>query len=186
MIDPNDPEFQRDLASFRQSRIGSMFAQLEGRIWHTTGVRALLDIRSAGAIEPNRGQFSFTFPQTANSYALAKGYVSLFDFATPTDEQCISFYMKWAGFFSHHKPCTVAIEVAMDRLPGRFIRNDHAKSEVGFNRVWIPWVEAWHDGPIPLSAFNGYLFIPTSRDDQPAWLAADDERVDQFIRTYEG
>lgn len=185
MINSNDPEFQRDLASFRESWIGELFPRLRGRLWHNTSLQALREIRSTGAIEPNRGQFPFTFPQTGNSYGFAKGYVSLFDFVTPTEEECIHFYMKWAGFFSHHKPYTVAIDIAAHRLPGRLVSNEAARLEVGFKKVWIPWVEAWHDGPIPISAFNGYLLIPASRSEQVAWLADGEPGVDSFLRDHE-
>jgi hypothetical protein len=142
----------------------------------------LRDIRTSGAIEANRGQLPFTFPQTSNGYGFAKGYVSLFDLATPTDAQCVSMYFKWTSFFSHRKPFTVAIEIARERLPGRFVSNDEARTEVGFEKVWIPWVEAWHDGAIPTSAFNGYLLFPSSINHQVTWIEAENPLCTRYFR----
>jgi hypothetical protein len=111
-------------------------------------------------IRPNHREFPYSFPQTANSYGFYKGYVCLFDFGVVAEPEYVRFYERWAEFFERQKPFTVAIELDRAALGEKLVPNDVAKREVGYKKVWIPYVEAWHIGPISLaSCARQYVLI---------------------------
>ena len=180
MIDRSDPDFQRDLAYFEQSRIKSLLPHIRRGLWHTTGPRGFAGIRAAGSILPNTGEFPFTFPQTGNSFGFHNGYVSLFDLGSAADEELIDCYWKWTEFFFTHEPYTIAIELDRDRLRERLIPNAVARTR-GSTTVWIPWVEAWHDGPISLTAAKGFILIPKLAGEVVRAVALNDPLLAQIV-----
>lgn len=169
-----DPQYERDRADFFEGHLGKLFAELRHGIWHTTGPSGYLGIRESGAIEPSTGKRPFTFPQTKNSFALKNGLVSVFDLGSAAEEECVFMSWKWTKFFSHFRPFTVAMELDRATLSATLVPHSACKGSEGENSVWIPWVEAWHRGPVPLLAIKRYLVLPYGRLDSERWLTPSD------------
>lgn len=129
-------------------------------LWHSTTAEGFFGIVENGNILPSSAEREpFSYSVTTNSYALLKGYVAVFDFYAATDEQMKKHYRgKWSNFFPL-SGLTIALELDRDRLKDTLIPNNQAKEEVGYEKMWIPFVEAWHPVPIPLKAINGALII---------------------------
>jgi hypothetical protein len=121
-------------------------------LYHLTNVNGYAGIRKSGYIEPNNGQFPDSFPKSAHSYGRSRGYVSLFDFETPTLDQCVSEEQKWTTFFVQRKPSLVLIELDRQKLAPKLVPNERAWKEVGYGKpVWMPYVEVWYPNLIPFS-----------------------------------
>lgn len=134
-------------------------------LWHSTTAEGFIGIVESGKILPSSAEREpFSYPQTENSYALLKGYVAVFDFYAATDEQIRGHYDgKWDGFFPL-KQFSIALELDRAQLRERLIPNSQAKEEVGYKKMWIPFVEAWHPIPIPLKAISGALVLGWGED----------------------
>jgi hypothetical protein len=133
-------------------------------------------------IAPSSGRYAMSFPQTSNSYAMMKQYVSLFDLGSAQADQCLFMSWKWTTFFSRFRPFTVALELDRERIREALVPNSEARAEVGFKKVWIPYVEAWHHGPIPLSAVCRYLVLQSDYRIGELWLNAVDSRHGELER----
>jgi hypothetical protein len=169
------PGAARDRERLRTGPLAPVLEDLRRGLWHTTTLKGYAGIRASGAIEPNRGQFPFNFIDTPTSYAFFKGYVSLFDFASATEDQCAMHYPAWAQYFEGFR---VAIEIVREDVAAGLIGYERARADAG-SRMLIPHVEAWHDGAIPISATRRYLFI-TPRYEF-GWLDRDDPKHDALI-----
>lgn len=178
----DDAQYAQDRADLLNSPLGAHFGELKRGIWHCTGPRGYAGIRSSGAIEPSDGRNPYTFPQTANSYARKKCYVSLFDFGAASDSECFSMHFKWTRFFSHFEPFTAVLELDRATLAERLVPASVARQPEAYGTVWIPHVEAWHAGPIPVSAVRRYLMVPNRRIAEATWLSPDDVRHADFER----
>jgi hypothetical protein len=166
LSDPEDSQLARDREAFAASGIAKVFPYLRHGLCHVTSPTSMLAILDSGVILPSNPTRPFTFPQTGNSYGLQKGYVCLFDFGVLDEPQYVDFYSRWSTFFFTHRPFTVVVELARGVLGGRLIPNSRAHAEVGYDKVWIPHVEAWHDGPISLEAVRSCMLIAGQVDPQ--------------------
>ena len=169
----DDPQFERERADFFAGRLGKLFPQLKPGLWHVTGPRGYLGIHETGFIEPSTGKHPHTFPQTENSFALHNGCVSLFDLASATEDECAFMSWKWTTFFSHFRPFTVAFDLNRQLLSPNLLPYSASRTP-GNTTIAIPWVEAWHRGPIPVAAIQRYLVLPHGRPDGEVWLAPGD------------
>jgi hypothetical protein len=172
----DDPHLGDDRASLLGSPLGALFPELRRGVWHCTGPRGYAGIRNSRVIEPSTGKHPYTYPQTEASFARLKGYVSVFDFAVASDAQCFTMNFKWTRFFSHFEPFTAALELDRAKLGSRLIPASVARGPEASDTVWSPWVEAWHEGPIPLTAVRRYLIVPRRRVSESYWLAPEDPR----------
>lgn len=145
--------------------LADLFPSLRVGLLHTTSLAACLGILEGGSIFPNTGQFPPTYPQSENSYAWFKGCVSLFDFETPSEEDCLEEAVKWLQFFCA-RPCRVVIHLDRRPLESKLIPNSSARAETGFGTMWIPQVEVWYPEPIPLSAARRLILVVGGEDDR--------------------
>ena len=160
----------------RYSGLDDLLRVLRRGVYHLTSVQGYRGIRRSGEIQPNEGSFPYTYPQSATSYARLQGYVSLFDFETPTISQCLLTRPLWDGFFIKHKPATLLISLDRKKLAPKLIPNDVALQVPQHERgTWLRHVEVWYPGPIPFGwVVTCILVLPT----QPIGFSvynADDE-----------
>jgi hypothetical protein len=175
-------ELARDRESFERSPVREFWDILRPGIWHATSPAGFEGILATKSIEPNPGDRSFSFPQTGNSYALATGGVALFDFGSSSEEECISCHWKWTDFFYQWKPVTFVLGLERTAICAGLVANAQARREVGFSKVWIPWVEAWHKGPIPLAAIEKVLLVLPSSLKYELFTLAEAAEVLQRLR----
>lgn len=132
-----------------------IYSLLRHGLWHITSPDGFRAIQIDGWIDGVKGQISWE--QSAKSYGGKRGYNSLFDFETPTEEDCIR---QWDNAISilHRLPINVLLQLDRDLLKEKLIANSAARIELtsdGFIRC----VEAWYPEPIPVSAITkGVLF----------------------------
>jgi hypothetical protein len=124
---------------------------------HVTGLDGYKGICDAAAIEPNRGLFPFTYPQSKSAYSTVKPAVALFDFSIPWRK--VSKAEHWPQFFFCHRRVTLALVIDRKSLPLPLTAYDQAVSEVGILPTKIPIVECWHAGPIPFGCIDRVLVI---------------------------
>lgn len=122
-----------------------------GAVWHLSFPEGAIGILDDREILPSSSDREFSQPQTANSYALAKGYVALFDFRNATLDELQEEDWKWGNYF-WGRPFRVGFEVDVGRLPDNLIPWQQAKREVGYKKVWVPYYGAWSTQPISLDA----------------------------------
>lgn len=169
--------YEYQLKSMKEERDEKLFKVLKNGIHHITSIEGYRGIIRDGYIIPNDRSFPFTFPQTESSYALYKGYISLFDFQTPSIRNVILEYDKWIVFFVCdliEKPAKVIIRLKSDIIRPKLILNEVARNEFGCKKVWIPNVEAWYPERIPVSAIDRFIFY------QPHFFRLIDSRFFQF------
>lgn len=122
-----------------------------GAVWHLSSPEGAIGILDDKKILPSSPERGFSQPQTANSYALAKGYVALFDFRNATREELDEEKWKWSNYF-WGRPFRVGFKVNVDRLHEELVHWQQAKREIGYKKVWVPYFGAWSTHPVPLNA----------------------------------
>jgi hypothetical protein len=149
---------EHELESFRESGVYEVFPLLRRGLLHRTSIKGYWGIKESGFILPNRGQFSYSYPQSKSYYGPTRGYVCLFDFESASEEECILVHDTWGGFFSDHKPATIVLRLNRERLGNNLILNSAApKLEHEEYKGYIPFVEAWYPKPVPIAAIDGYI-----------------------------
>ena len=129
-----------------------VYGLLREGLWHVTSPDGFRGIRAGGWIDGKSGQMSWAVSK--NSY----GYNSLFDFETPTEEECIR---QWDKAFDilYQRPINVLLQINRDVLEERLIANSVAMLDLNQHDLVIWFVEAWYPERIPVSAITkGVLF----------------------------
>lgn len=152
-------ELEECRISLQNSGLDCLFLVLRQGIYHLTGVRGYRGIRQDGLIKSNDGSFPNTYPQSVNGYGRRRGYVSLFDFESPTEEQCLLQHWKWEGFFTKHKPATILLGFDRGQLEPKLVSYERATEEVGFAEMKIPHIETWCIEPIPFSYATSLVLV---------------------------
>lgn len=169
-----------------------------GAFWHRTTIANLRAILEHGAIEPNLGQFAVTYPQSNSCYGRQISAVSLFDFDSEPIEG-IYLSHNWPPFLLDCWPVTILICIDRRSLDSeklilppavRHPNMPHVEPEDGEPYVpcFIPRVEAWHRGPIPVSSFRRYLAIRSNTNFEYEEFAADHsqlERIEIFCEEWQ-
>lgn len=162
--------------SLEYSGLDRLLPVLREGLYHLTSAEGYAGILCSGFIEPNDGRFPNTFERSVHSYSRSRGYTSLFDFETPTLEQCVSEEPKWAEFFTQRKPSIVLIKLDRQKLVPRLIPNERAKQEVGYGHpIWMPYVEVWYPDPIPFSWAKKLVLITPTPSVRFETYSADEE-----------
>ena len=118
-------------------------------------------IFKTGAIIPNDGSLSDTYPQSKMSYSRYHSLVSLFDFKNCNEDECLNQIHEWYRFFFDHKPVTVVILLSRQALESKLIPNQKAFTDTNgtFDPIFIPNVEVFYPESIPCDKFESYLVI---------------------------
>lgn len=136
-----------------------LFPLLFGRVFHVTRRSSFDDILPTGYVEPNDGtRKGFG---ASGSYARLKGYVSVFDFRSGTPEQIEVEFRKCY-------PTLLGDELSFLFLTPEayagIVENKAAREEVGFTKRWIPLIEAWHPGRLPLQNVQEVVHVSLPPD----------------------
>jgi len=133
----------------------ALWAALDKRLWHATGVRALQGILGDGEIRVLADRYN-------NSLCKTLGAVSLMDFG-PTCVDVPYQFNNWAGWFGCQQGCRVAVWLEIDRnaVVTNLVDAGTARClwRQNLSRKIIPGVEACHRGAIPIGAILLALLI---------------------------
>ena len=156
-----------DVASARET-LGNLWPMLRPGLWHTTVPARFPAILADGKIRPDGGHHGNVY---RGSFAASIGAVSLFDFASASENDALGTLKKWsAHLYVQDARLTVWIGLNRNRLPGRLILADEmGKRAVG--KLWYPRIEACHVGSIPADAFAAVLAVSTAKPYQCEALA---------------
>ena len=134
---------------------------LRGRVFHVTGRANFQEIaRSRWIDSKQQVRFTSAFGQSENSYGRKRGWVSLFDLSNPQDgyikEALIRYYFLKAFRSRSSAICLLFVaESAWSSL----ISWQRARQEVGQKETYIPFVETWYPGDMPLDLVNDTLLV---------------------------
>jgi hypothetical protein len=128
-------------------------------LWHCTSVSEFEQIRRDAFIKPNDGRvqkWGSRLPACQQFDA-----ISLFDFASQSEEKVLSAASRWHQFLACDTPLTIVLGVDRSRVTGKLVaypeNKDRQQSADALGP--IPWVEVCHCGPIPMAAVSKYVVI---------------------------
>jgi hypothetical protein len=135
--------------------------------WHVTTLAGCEEIRKAGAIKPNiDARFPARFDHTTRkSFGYVHRCVSLFDFATPSDEQVIRQWGNAWDVLTNTQATHVLLRLDRGHLEPKIMPNSVAypKTKDGGIFGCIPWVEVWYPEDIAIAAVTAVYHIPPPR-----------------------
>ncbi len=137
-----------------------LFPRLRGRVFHVTTRSAFAAILECGMVRPNdTGQFPFTYEQSKNSYFRIRGYVSLFDLRSASNEQLDDALMKYNFLnprFTEHRPVYLFFNCSCFALLTPWSK---WKEDKAFSEMVIPYVEAGYPGEIDVGLISEALLV---------------------------
>jgi hypothetical protein len=163
MVRYEDDQLEETRTLLRHDGLDQLLSVFQQGVYHLTSVQGYFGIKSDGYIRPNDGSFPDTYPQSAISYGRDRGYVSLFDFESPTEIQILQQYWKWEGFIFRHKPATILIGFDRQKLASELIYYKQATEEAGVKPMKIPHLEVWYPKPISFRWATQFVLITSQR-----------------------
>ena len=136
--------------------------RLIGTAFHVTSSKGFEGITASGMIRHNHdGKLGATFPQSRISYGRRRGLVCLFDLRDVGDEDRF-----WSNFekFSLPNP-RVFLFLDPSEYPRVIPWTDANNGEVNRRgEMFIPYVEGWYPGDVPVKALSRALVVTLVRD----------------------
>ena len=128
---------------------------LVGNVIHLTTSLGLQGIKKDGLIRSNiDGKLFYSYPQSDRSYARARGWVSLFDLRTVSDNQLetglSNFYFLNPPFVNNNP---IFLSLSPLHHPS-LLPWTQARDEDAWKEMFIPHIEVFYPGDIPLSHIN--------------------------------
>lgn len=165
-----------DCHSYREGYIFPLMPILKRGIWHRTSRDGFQGICESGYIEPNNGQFRYSYSQTPFFYGARNGWICLFDFETTDENDYQCNWTNWAGFFHDQSPFTVCLQLNRERLPRLIPRSSAPDDEYGY----IGWVECWYPEKISFDAVERILVTQMDSASASIIIRADLGAKDNF------
>jgi hypothetical protein len=141
-------------------------AALEGRVFHCTKLANLLSIRADGEIRPNAdGKLVTSFGSSGRSYFRLRNCVSVFDYRIALTPEVI-YGRRQCNPFHPAEPDGdgVAILFVKRELHAALLPWTACREEVGQKEVVVPYAEAGHPGPIPISMIEEVICLSLRAD----------------------
>jgi hypothetical protein len=133
---------------------------LRGNVFHLTTAAGLRGIKKDGLIRNNKsGKFPYNYPQSARSYARNRGYISLFDLRTSSDDQIetgLSNFNFLNPPFVHNNP--VFLFISPSAYPALILWTQ-ATNEEAWSEMFIPHIEAFYPRDIPISDVSRVISV---------------------------
>ena len=135
---------------------------LQGTVFHLTTLRNYQSILKDALIRHNQnGNLTSPFPFEKH-FGSNRGYVCLFDLRNTTPEQIQNALVGSLHFLDPFDDDTDVVYLFVSpRLYGKLITNEKAPALLGDRRkeMWIPEVECWHEGDIPIDLIERVLVV---------------------------
>jgi hypothetical protein len=128
-----------------------MFPLLRGRVFHVTNEENFLEIRRSGWIYSHRqARLAFSPSDPETSYGCKRGWVSLYDLRDPSDGEVKEALIRhW--FLRKIVNDSARVYLIVDESAwSSLVPWERASREVGGKEFFIPFIEAWYPGDIPI------------------------------------
>ena len=136
--------------------------RLVGTVFHVTSSKGFEGITTSGTIRHNQdGKLAASFPQSSISYGRRRGLVCLFDLRDVGDEDRF-----WSNFKKFSLP-NPRVFLFLDPSEYAKVRpwTDANNREVNRRgEMFIPYVEGWYPGDVPVKALSCALVVTLVRD----------------------
>lgn len=140
---------------YLRSGISQLMPKLEDGLFHCTDIRGIVGIGESGKIEPNTGDFPFSFPQSQASFGFNNGWICLFDFSGLEERQLALHHWKWQSFFITHCIMKIILKLTRANLTKKLIPNSIRPLPNDNNyKVAMPIVESWYPEPIDIQSIS--------------------------------
>ncbi|MDY6949667.1 MAG: hypothetical protein SXG53_28655 [Pseudomonadota bacterium] len=140
---------------------GSLYPLVAGSIYHTTSMLHFCGIVESGAIVADAPVRAHPCVRPGfECQSQRTGTIALFDFRDVDRSCAVSQERHWAPFFCRHEARVILRLSASVVAPNLMPSSTPPTAEVDGTRFvpkWIPFVEAWHPGPIAFSAVMAVL-----------------------------
>ena len=135
---------------------------LRGRVFHATTAATFDRICQRGWIYSEQEvDFALTLGHSKNCYGRKRGWVSVFDLSYTTDSDIKEALIRYWFLRSIRNERThLYLFIAQSAWPS-LVSWKRASREVGATEVFIPFVEAWYPGDIPLELVSDSLMVTT-------------------------
>ena len=138
----------------------AMLPLLRGRVFHVTKEENLEDIRRSGWIySKQQARLAFTPRLPENSYGCKRGWVSLYDLSDPTDAEIKEALIRYWFLRTIRNESPQVYLIVAESAWSSLISWKRASREVGGKEFFIPFVEAWYPGDVPLQLVADSLLI---------------------------
>jgi hypothetical protein len=142
-----------------------VFPLLRGRVFHVTTKDTFHELIGNGGIRSNQqGLFAFALGQPGNSYGRKRGWVSLFDLRTGEDADVKQALIGYFFLKVFRSESTRAVLFLAESAWPSLISWKRASQEVGGKEVYIPFLEAWYPGDIPVHVISDSLVVTVHPD----------------------
>ena len=133
---------------------------LRGRVFHVTKLETFDNIcRSGWIYSHQQAEFAFTLAQAKNSYGRKRGWVSLYNLSSPTDAEIKEALVRYAFLKTIRNESTYVYLIVAEGAWSSLISWKHAIREVGGKEFFIPFVEGWYPGDMPLQLVSESLVV---------------------------
>lgn len=137
--------------------------RLVDNVFHVTRYSSFESIVKSGQIDPNSdGHLGDAFPGSASSYGRCKGFVCLFDFRQKSQED-ISCGIGSCDFRYKLEDRLAFLLPRAEAFPKLIPGSEAYKDTDCQGRLWVPKVECWHPGALPLRLAAQVLDVCVSR-----------------------
>jgi hypothetical protein len=132
---------------------------LRGRVFVMTKEEKFNDICRSGWIY-SQEQTQFVFAgQTKTTYARKRGWVSLFDFSDNKDKDIKDALIRHWFFRTVRNPGTHAYLIIAESACSSLISWQQAFRDAGGKEFFIPFVETWYPGDMPLELVSDCFVV---------------------------
>ena len=137
-----------------------MLPLLRGRVFHVTKEKNFDAIRRYGWIySQQQARLVFTPRQPENSYGCKRGWVSFYDLRDPSDMEIKEALIRYWFLRTIGKENSQIYLIVAESAWSSLISWKRASREVGGKEFFIPFVEAWYPGDVPLQLVDESLVI---------------------------
>jgi hypothetical protein len=137
-----------------------MLPLLRGHVFHVTKQETFDDIcRSGWIYSHQQAEFAFTLAQAKNCYGRKRGWVSLYDLSSPTDAEIKEALIRYSFLKTTRNEGPLVYLIVAEGAWPSLISWKRAIREVGGKEFFIPFVEAWYPGNMPLQVVSESLAV---------------------------
>ena len=136
-----------------------MLPRLRGRVFHVTRKETFEDICRYGWVySKQQAQFAFN-PGEPNSYGRKRGWVRVYDLSNTADVEIKEALIRYWFFRTLRNESGHVYLIIAESAWSSLIPWTRASREVGGKEFFVPFVEAWYPGDMPLQLVSDSLLV---------------------------